>query len=103
MTLDEYLWRNKLRADFFAAEIQVTGSMVTFLRNGRRRPSVDLAQRIEKATKGQVTAVELLGLATMPAAKELVATAVAVNGAAATVKRRRAIERSAKARKAVRK
>lgn len=62
MNLDEYLWKNKVRQRDFAALIGSTDSMVSWLRSGGRRPSVELAKRIEKATNGEVTAVELLGL-----------------------------------------
>ncbi len=62
-TLDEYLHRNKVRADLFAESIKASKAMVSFLRLGKRRPSVELAKRIETATKGKVGALELLGLA----------------------------------------
>lgn len=62
MTLDEYLWKNKVSQRDFAALINSSDSMVSWLRNGGRRPSIELAQKIEKATKGHVPAVELLGL-----------------------------------------
>jgi transcriptional regulator with XRE-family HTH domain len=70
MTLDEYLWKNKVSQRDFAALIDSSDSMVSWLRNGGRRPSVELAQKIEKATKGVVPAVELLGLAQKPKAKK---------------------------------
>lgn len=69
MTLDEYLWKNKVSQRDFAALIDSSDSMVSWLRNGGRRPSIELAQKVEKATKGHVTAIEMLGLASKPKAK----------------------------------
>lgn len=69
MTLDEYLFRHKLQQQDFAAQIEASNSMVSFIRSGTRRPSIELAQRIEKATDGKVSALELLGLETPKAKK----------------------------------
>jgi DNA-binding transcriptional regulator YdaS (Cro superfamily) len=70
MTLDEYLWRNKVSNIDFAASVGSSDSMVSAVKNSMRRPSVELAQRIEKATKGEVKATELLGLAAKPTKKK---------------------------------
>jgi DNA-binding transcriptional regulator YdaS (Cro superfamily) len=58
--------RNVLRAIEYvgsqkelAAKIGVTAPMVTFMKTGRQPVPLNLALRIEQATRGAVTAVEL--------------------------------------------
>lgn len=71
MNLNAYLEANKLSRKDFAPSIDATPSMVSHLANGKRRPSVELAKRIEKATHGKVPAAELLGLVEVKKAKKV--------------------------------
>ena len=58
MTLNKYLKRKD--REFFAGLIGTTKNYVNLLACGSRRPSPELALKIEKATKGEVTVLELL-------------------------------------------
>jgi len=58
MKLNKYL-KGKDRVKF-AAAIGTTKNYVSLLACGSRRPSPELAQKIEKATNGEVTFLELL-------------------------------------------
>jgi DNA-binding transcriptional regulator YdaS (Cro superfamily) len=62
MNLHDYLADNRIEQKDFAAAIDVTPSFISHLALGKRKPSVDIAKRIEKATKGKVLAAVLLGL-----------------------------------------
>lgn len=62
MNLHDYLAAQQLEQKDFAESIGVSHSYVSFLALGKRKPSVDIAKRIEKATKGKVLAAVLLGL-----------------------------------------
>lgn len=63
--LDRYLRRTRDRqsASAVAARAGVTSGMLSEFRSGKRRPSPDVAKRIEAATAGEVTAASLLGVA----------------------------------------
>ena len=61
MTLNEYLERNNLTHEDFAASIGCHRSAVTRWATGSRRPSPVWLRIIVRKTKGLVTAQELLG------------------------------------------
>ena len=52
--------QNKLRLKQFAAQVEISDAYLSHIIAGHRRPSPRLAQRIEEATDGQVTRLELL-------------------------------------------
>jgi len=60
MTLKEYLKLRKISYRTFAEIVGVDHTYVWRLKNGERRPSPDVALKIEKATKGMVTRMDLL-------------------------------------------
>lgn len=63
MTLGDYLSSEKLTHDALARRAGVTRSYVSLLLNKRKRPSPEIAKRIEAATDGAVSAASLLGVA----------------------------------------
>jgi len=60
MELKWYCEKQKLRYKRLAELLGVTPSHVTQLINGKRRPSPELALKIEEVTQGAVTRMELL-------------------------------------------
>ena len=64
MQLVDYLRKNKIKQKSFAQLIGVSESYVCLIIQGKRLPSVPVALQIEQAAKGQVKAIELLGLNT---------------------------------------
>ena len=60
MDLDEYLFRNRISQTDFAKELGVTRNHFGEIVRGRRTPSVKLAKKIEKLTKGEVSKEEAL-------------------------------------------
>lgn len=60
MQLDEYLFRKKQTNKAFAELIGISRTHLQDILSKRRRPSVDLAKKIEMATEGKVTKEELL-------------------------------------------
>ena len=58
--LKRYLKDRSLTADEFAAQIGSTSSYLSQIICGHRRPSVEMARKIEAATGGDVKAGELL-------------------------------------------
>lgn len=63
MTLDGYLQSRNLTQDALAQRLGVNQSYVSQLLNRKRRPSPEIAKRIEAATNGEVSAASLLGVA----------------------------------------
>ena len=55
MTLTEYLSDQSLKPTQFATSLGVEPSTIIRMVNGERRPSLDMALRIEEATEGKVT------------------------------------------------
>jgi DNA-binding transcriptional regulator YdaS (Cro superfamily) len=55
-SLDTYLKSRIKSARALAAEVGVSSPYITDLRYGRRRPSAEVASRIEAATGGKVAA-----------------------------------------------
>ncbi len=56
MTLQEYLNKTEMMFVEFAERIQVNPSTVSLLARGKRKPSLELALKIEEATRGKVKA-----------------------------------------------
>jgi transcriptional regulator with XRE-family HTH domain len=63
MLLKEYLAETGETIDQFASRVGESPHTIGKLYRGERFPRVDLAQRIRAATKGQVTADDLLAAA----------------------------------------
>lgn len=60
--LQDYLRRPGVTQSALAAAAGVSPAMLNQVKSGLRRPSPDLARRIEQATGGEVSAASLLGL-----------------------------------------
>ena len=60
--LDEYLSRGRGRQAALARRLNLGAGTLSSIRSGHRRPSPDLARRIEDATDGEVRAAALLGV-----------------------------------------
>lgn len=59
MTLDEYIKANDLRMQDMADQLNIAYMYLSSIRRRFRRPSRELAMKIELMTGGQVTAEEL--------------------------------------------
>ena len=62
MNLEEYLRFNNIKQHIFAKSIGVSQGHINSMIKGRRKPSVALAKKIEKATSGEISVVELLDI-----------------------------------------
>ena len=62
MKLVNYLLKNRLKQKEFVKSVGISESYLSLLLRGKRTPSVPVALQIERATSGEVTALELLGL-----------------------------------------
>lgn len=60
MQLKEYIKSNGIRIIDFSHNVGCGQPMMSMIHNGKRRPSPDLALKIERATGGAVTRDELL-------------------------------------------
>ena len=60
MTLKEYLEKNRIKQADFAEITGLKQAMISLYINGQRRPSPETALKIEKATGGEVKAVDLI-------------------------------------------
>ena len=60
MKLNEWLKRKKGSATALANKARIHVSYITHIKKGRKRPSAEVAARIEHATGGQVSRMELL-------------------------------------------
>jgi len=60
MILKEWLKSQQMSITSFAEIVGIDYTYVSRLKNGERRPSPDVALRIEQATKGMVTRMDLL-------------------------------------------
>jgi len=61
-SLDQYLSDKRGRQSDLARRLRLGAGMLSSIRSGFRKPSIELARRIELATNGEVTASDLLGL-----------------------------------------
>ena len=57
----EYLFRTNLPPKQFACDLEISVSYLYQLLRGERKPSLELAQKIEAYTGGEVTVSKLLG------------------------------------------
>ena len=62
MKLEEYLRFNNIKQHTFAKSLGVSQGHINSMIKGKREPSVSLAKKIEKATNGEVSVVELLDI-----------------------------------------
>jgi len=60
MTLEKYLKKNKITLTDFSKDTQISLSMISRIISRNRRPSPQKALRIENATGGKVSRLELL-------------------------------------------
>lgn len=60
MDLREYLFRKRLTIKKFSEDLDCARNHLSEIIHGRRKPGKRLAQDIEQATNGEVTAEELL-------------------------------------------
>lgn len=60
MKLSEYIEGKGLKQKDFAEEVGITDAHLSQMLSGKRHPSRKLAEQIELATDGAVTAMELL-------------------------------------------
>lgn len=68
MTLETWLFENKIKPSAFAARIGVAPSTITRLIKGERSPRLDLIASIQRETNGQVTLADFLPTASPEAA-----------------------------------
>jgi transcriptional regulator with XRE-family HTH domain len=68
--LHTYLTENRIRQDDFAKLVGTTQGMVSRLVRGRIQPSLDLAVRIQRATKGEVSAASWIKEPSIPPSEE---------------------------------
>ena len=61
-SLDQYLSQERGRQSRLAERLGLAAGTLSSIRGGHRRPSPELAKRIEAATDGEVRATSLLGL-----------------------------------------
>ena len=61
MTLKQYLQEKRIRQTAFARSLGVSDCHVSELVNGQKRPGLQLAVKIERATGGAVPAVSWYG------------------------------------------
>lgn len=57
----DYLFKNALSVKQFAGDLSISNSYLYQLIRGERRPSLELAQKIERLTQGEITVAKLLG------------------------------------------
>lgn len=61
MNLRDYLHFNAISCAKLARDLKITGNYVRMIRLGRAKPSLELAERIELLTGGEVTVKDLRG------------------------------------------
>lgn len=62
MNLSDYFHQNAVEQQVFAKKVGISKSLLSRIKNGTRKPRIDVAKKIEKATGGKVTAAALIGL-----------------------------------------
>ena len=60
--MKDYLFRKKLSPKQFAADLNISTSYLYQLMRGERKPSLELAQKIEDMTFGEVSVARLMGI-----------------------------------------
>ena len=61
MTLREYMFRNRITCETMARQLGIHSMYLSAIKNNKRKPSLDLAIKIEMITGGEVTTNELRG------------------------------------------
>lgn len=60
--MKEYLFKRNLPPKKFASDLNISVSYLYQLLRGERKPSLELAQKIEAYTEREITALQLLGI-----------------------------------------
>ncbi len=60
MKLKKYLDKCSIKNSHFAKRVGVSPAFITYILQGKKRPSPEVAKKIEEATHGMVTRMELL-------------------------------------------
>lgn len=60
--MKEYLFKRNIPPKKFASDLSISVSYLYQLLRGERKPSLELAQKIEAYTDGEITALQLLGI-----------------------------------------
>ena len=60
MKLKKYLKRYPFKQCYFAKDVGVSPAFITYIIQGKKRPSPEVAKKIEEVTHGMVTRMELL-------------------------------------------
>ena len=60
MKLGKYLKKCSILKSHFALDVGISPAFVTYIIQGKRRPSPEVAQKIENVTHGMVTRMEVL-------------------------------------------
>jgi len=60
--MKEYLFKHNIPPKQFACDLNISVSYFYQLLRGERKPSLELAQKIEEYTDGAVTVMQLLGI-----------------------------------------
>lgn len=60
MKLIDYLKQQNISYSDFAKQINVTASYITYILQNKRRPSPEIALKIEQVTEGRVSRIEVL-------------------------------------------
>ncbi|UWQ30225.1 helix-turn-helix transcriptional regulator [Leisingera sp. M523] len=60
-TLSKYLKRKKIRQKAFAEKVGISAPYLNQILAGKRRPGIDLMEKIQNATGGEVPVSEWLG------------------------------------------
>ena len=60
--MKEYLFKRNIPPKKFASDLKISVSYLYQLLRGERKPSLELAKKIEVYTKGEITALQLLGI-----------------------------------------
>jgi len=62
LEMKEYLFKRNIPPKKFASDLKISVSYLYQLLRGERKPSLELAQKIEVYTKGEITVLQLLGI-----------------------------------------
>ena len=62
MKLSDYLKSHNISQTDFSKSLGVSGSHISQIRKGTKNPSTKLAKKIEQATDGKVSVIELLDI-----------------------------------------
>ena len=60
--MKNYLFRKNISPKQFAADLDISTSYLYQLLRGERKPSLELAQKIEEYTSGELTVAKIMGI-----------------------------------------